>query len=68
MAGLGANSITENERLPEELGWTKKNASITLETIMGATAIVCNATSLLTGGATAPAHPHRRRDLHSGLF
>ncbi|KAF2633041.1 Cloroperoxidase [Macroventuria anomochaeta] len=58
----------ENERLPEELGWSKKNASITLQTILETTAIVRNATSLLTGGETAPADPHKRRDLHSGLF
>ncbi|KAF3046289.1 hypothetical protein E8E11_005107 [Didymella keratinophila] len=58
----------ENERLPTELGWSKKNTSITLETILGTTAIVRNATSLLTGGAAAPADPHKRRDLHSGFF
>lgn len=60
--------MTENERLPEELGWSKKNDSITLEVILGATAVIRNATNLLTGGAAAPADPHKRRDLHSGLF
>jgi hypothetical protein len=63
-----ANAWAENERLPTELGWSKKNISITLETILGTTAIVRNATNLLTGGAAAPADPHKRRDLHSGLF
>lgn len=58
--------IVENERLPEELGWSKKNESITLNTILGATAIVRNATSLLTGGEAASVDPHKRRDLHSG--
>ena len=60
--------LTENERLPVELGWSKKNQSITLQAITSTTAIVRNATSLLTGGAAAPADPHKRRDLHSGLF
>ncbi|KAJ8117379.1 heme-thiolate peroxidase [Boeremia exigua] len=58
----------ENERLPEELGWSKKNASITLQTILSTTAIVRNATNLLTGGVTTPADPHKRRELHGGLF
>ncbi|KAF3037277.1 hypothetical protein E8E12_008484 [Didymella heteroderae] len=57
-----------NERLPIELGWSKKSNSITLETILNMTAIVRNATNLLTGGAFAPVNPHRRRDLHNGLF
>ncbi len=64
----GAHEWIENERLPEELGWSKKNASITLQTILSTTAIVRNATSLLTGDAAAPADPHKRRELHGGLF
>ena len=55
--------------MPEELGWSKKNESITLQTILGTTAIVRNATSLVTGGEdAASADPHKRRNLHSGLF
>ncbi|KAF1920005.1 Chloroperoxidase [Ampelomyces quisqualis] len=55
-----------NERLPEELGWSKKSNEITLMDILSTTAIVRNATSLLTG-PPAPESPHRRRDLHAGL-
>lgn len=72
--GCGASGrllmMTENERLPEELGWTKKTDPITLQIILGTTDIVRNATSLLTGGAAeaAPADPHKRRNLHSGMF
>lgn len=64
------NKSTENERLPEELGWSKKTDAITLQTILGATSIVRNATNLLTGGEAeaAPADPHKRRNLHSGMF
>lgn len=51
-----------------ELGWSKKNTSITLETILGTTALIRNATSLLTSGGVAPADSHKRKDLHSGLF
>src|SRR5690242_8305853 len=62
--------MTENERLPEELGWTKKTDPITLQIILGTTDTVRNATSLLTGGAAeaAPADPNKRRNLHSGMF
>ena len=61
-----ADQETENERLPIELGWSKKADEITLQTIMGMTSVVRNATSLLTGApAAAPDSPHGRRDLHA---
>ncbi|KFZ11821.1 hypothetical protein V501_04562 [Pseudogymnoascus sp. VKM F-4519 (FW-2642)] len=56
----------ENERLPVELGWTKKENAVTLEDIMRITGIVGEATNLLTTPKEAPA-ARRRRDLHSGL-
>ena len=67
-SGLGLIMAAENERLPEELGWSKKTDEVTLTNILSVTAIVRNATSLLTGPpAGAPDSPHRRRDLHAGL-
>jgi hypothetical protein len=66
--GFGLIMAAENERLPEELGWSKKTDEVTLMDILSVTAIVRNATSLLTGSpAEAPESPHRRRDLHAGL-
>lgn len=59
------DAILENERLPTELGWTKKAVQVTLEDIMATTAIVRNATSLITGSASVA--PHKRSDLHAGL-
>lgn len=56
--------VIENERLPVELGWTKKENAVTLEDITRITGIVADATSLLTSPKEAPAA--RRRDLHSG--
>ena len=63
-----ANAKTENERLPNELGWTKKSDEITLMNILATTSIVRNATSLLTGGNTAEDSPHGKRDIHGGMF
>ncbi|KAF2851321.1 Cloroperoxidase [Plenodomus tracheiphilus IPT5] len=58
----------ENEKLPYELGWTKKEDPITLEKILHMTSVIRNATSLLTGGATPAEGSHEKRDLHAGLF
>ncbi|KAI4906599.1 hypothetical protein J4E90_010493 [Alternaria incomplexa] len=58
----------ENERLPNDLGWTKKSDEITLMNILATTSIVRNATSLLTGGNTAEDSPHGKRDIHGGMF
>ncbi|KAH7377883.1 Chloroperoxidase [Pyrenochaeta sp. MPI-SDFR-AT-0127] len=55
----------ENERLPTELGWKKKAVPVTLENIMATSALVRNATNLITGSAAAA--PHKSRDLHAGL-
>jgi hypothetical protein len=57
--------MAENERLPVELGWTKKENAVTLEDIMRITGIVGEATNLLTTPKEAPV-ARRRRDLHSG--
>lgn len=54
----------ENERLPSELGWTKKEAPVTLTDITSVANVLRNATSLFTGAAT----PHKiRRDLHAAF-
>ncbi|KAI4937562.1 uncharacterized protein J4E92_002293 [Alternaria infectoria] len=63
-----ANAKAENERLPNDLGWTKKSDEITLMNILATTSIVRNATSLLTGGNTAEDSPHGKRDIHGGMF
>ncbi|KAI5272173.1 Cloroperoxidase [Aureobasidium subglaciale] len=44
---------TEHERLPHELGWTKKNETMTLEGIMSVVLAIRNATSLLTPASTS---------------
>jgi len=62
------NVRVENERLPNDLGWTKKPDEITLMNILATTSIVRNATSLLTGGNTAEDSPHGKRDIHGGMF
>lgn len=66
--GPEADVTAENERLPNELGWTKKSDEITLVNILATTSIVRNATSLLTGGNTAEDSPHGKRNLHGGMF
>ncbi|KAI4933280.1 hypothetical protein J4E85_003685 [Alternaria conjuncta] len=66
--GLEVNLKAENERLPNDLGWTKKSDEITLMNILATTSIVRNATSLLTGGNTAEDSPHGKRDIHGGMF
>lgn len=58
----------ENEKLPYELGWTKKEDPITLEKILHMTSVIRNATSLLTGGHVPAEGTHGKRDLHAGLF
>ncbi|ORY56325.1 Chloroperoxidase [Pseudomassariella vexata] len=56
----------ENERLPTELGWTKKVDTIDLEDAAKASELIANATNLITS-ANAVAHTSRRRDLHAGF-
>jgi hypothetical protein len=62
-----ANSTEENERLPTELGWSKKEDEITIMEIVGLTGVMRKATNLLTGGNATESSSHGKRDLHSGL-
>lgn len=57
-----------NERLPEELGWSPKNHSTTLEIIMKVSQAIGNATNLLTVDAAASPAKLRRGDFHAGMF
>ena len=43
-----ADLVIEHERLPHELGWSKKNETMTLEDILNVVSSIRNATSLLT--------------------
>lgn len=61
---FGIDRLVENERLPSELGWTKKSNPVTLEQIGRMSQLIGNATNLLTGG-NAP-ETVDRRDLHGG--
>ncbi|ETS74459.1 hypothetical protein PFICI_14325 [Pestalotiopsis fici W106-1] len=54
----------ENERLPSELGWSKKVDAITLEEITRMSDIVANATSLFTEAAVTTSE--KRRNIHGG--
>jgi len=57
---------TENEKLPAELGWTKQANVVQLEDTGRLSAIISNATSLITPIAPiAGAAAAKRRDLHS---
>ncbi|KAF2691993.1 Cloroperoxidase [Lentithecium fluviatile CBS 122367] len=55
-----------NERLPEELGWKKKD-SISLPQIIETSGAIGKAASLLTDGGSAAPHKLRRGDFHAGL-
>ncbi|KAI1385833.1 Cloroperoxidase [Hypoxylon trugodes] len=55
----------ENERFPAELGWSIRNATVSLDDITRLTQTISNATSLITTGE--PVVSTRRRDLHAGL-
>ncbi|KAF2189849.1 Cloroperoxidase [Zopfia rhizophila CBS 207.26] len=68
-AGTVNKSLVEyffqNERLPSELGWTKKVNPVSLEDVIGVGNLIRNATSLLTPSSAAP---HAKRwDLHAGF-
>lgn len=65
--GILAYSTAENERLPTCLGWTKKASPVTLWNILDTTAMVRNATNLLTGTENANTAPRKSRDLHTGF-
>lgn len=57
----------ENERLPAELGWVKKENAVTQEDILKVVEMIRNATVLTTGGAAEAPHKRMIRDLHTGL-
>lgn len=58
----------ENEKLPTELGWTKKTEVINLQDILTTVSLIRNATSLLTSGASPGEPVHGKRfDFHSGM-
>lgn len=62
-----ANIDSDNERLPTELGWSAKKDPVTQEAVMGVSAMISKAASLITeSGSDAAAHK-RRGDLHAGL-
>ncbi|PKY08683.1 Cloroperoxidase [Aspergillus campestris IBT 28561] len=54
----------ENERFPTELGWSRKEEVVNIEDITRLSAIITNATNLLTGSQEKET---RRKDLHSGF-
>lgn len=56
--------MTENERLPVELGWTKSEKIVSLTDITFLTSMIRNATSLIT--SSKPGAAVGRRDLHGG--
>ncbi|BCS28314.1 peroxidase family protein [Aspergillus puulaauensis] len=56
-----------NERLPTELGWSAKKDTITVEAIMGVSAMINKAASLITDSDSDSAAHKRRGDLHAGL-
>jgi hypothetical protein len=57
--------IVENERLPNELGWHKKNATVTLRDILNTVTLIRNATDLITPEELTSAF--RQRDMHAGM-
>ncbi|EEY23434.1 conserved hypothetical protein [Verticillium alfalfae VaMs.102] len=62
----------QNERLPSELGWVKKQVPVTLQNILAVNEIITNATSLITTGEPVPGPPRPvdgyRPNLHAGTF
>lgn len=59
--------VPENERLPIELGWVKKEEKVTLQDILRAVQHIRDATNLITGNSTGQdALSHATRDLHFG--
>lgn len=60
-------TLLVNERLPTELGWSAKKDTITVEAIMGVSAMISKAASLITDSDSDSAAHKRRGDLHAGL-
>ncbi|KAL2801973.1 Chloroperoxidase [Aspergillus granulosus] len=56
----------EHERLPTQLGWSAKVNTITQEDVLKVSAMISQATNLITESGNGPAHS-RRGDLHAGL-
>ncbi|KAL1606808.1 hypothetical protein SLS60_004215 [Paraconiothyrium brasiliense] len=56
-----------NEKLPTELGWTRKEHVMSVEDIGKVSQAIGRATSLLTGGNETSAKV-RRGDFHAGIF
>lgn len=57
----------ENERLPIELGWAKKEEKVTLQDILRAVQHIREATNLITGNSTRhTGSSHATRDLQFG--
>ncbi|KAI9374419.1 Chloroperoxidase [Aspergillus egyptiacus] len=57
-----------NERFPTELGWTRKEQVIGLEDVMGVSAMISEATSLITESGDGAGHKRSLgRDLHAGV-
>lgn len=57
----------KNERLPSELGWTKRPHTISLDEIAATAKLVANASSLFTDGGIC-SKGNKRRDLHAGVY
>ncbi|KAF2760421.1 hypothetical protein EJ05DRAFT_536531 [Pseudovirgaria hyperparasitica] len=53
----------ENERLPTELGWSKKTETVTMGEVLRAGGVIRRATSLLTSSEVT-GHTSLRRGLH----
>ena len=63
-----ANCVTENERLPVELGWTKQQKVVSLEDILRLSEIFAESSSLFTVDANSTtATTSKRADLHVGI-
>lgn len=59
-----ANEDLVNERLPTELGWSRKEAVVNIEDILKASKFIRDATSLFTDSESGHGS---KRDLHSGF-
>lgn len=59
--------VLENERLPAELGWSRPETVISLTDISRVTALIRNATSLITPTKPGSSSGASKRDLHGGL-
>ncbi|KAL4864993.1 hypothetical protein BDV12DRAFT_188485 [Aspergillus spectabilis] len=60
----------ENERLPTELGWTRKLEVVSVEDVLKVSGLISEATSLITGegsGDHESGGEKRRPDLHAGF-